>query len=165
MVWRIFNFTPPILQGLIALDVALIVVWLGWYKSILDRYNAACSIFAETFTPFLRDLTGRSRNVDLVIKENFSNQEVAWRNFMPYLSPRRRNRCEALWLKYENEYKQINKLERMLTIELPAAQGEEHRKKFQEYEVLCDRFKPQNERKKELYNTIGELLRITKRKL
>jgi hypothetical protein len=155
---NVFKFSGVAILGYLAGKLIEIIVQRN--RDDRQEFRSAYAEFSKYFTGTLQQLETGESTLNALILAEFSNQDLAMRDFIRHLSKARKNQFFAKWREYEGKYYEIKNLG-FAGICCAIAPSEEE---------LTGNVTPQDmerwelDRRKEIHKIIGEFLVIAEEK-
>ena len=161
MLNHFFNTYPQFIPLFIGIYLVIIGAFINSLLNLLrDRsqeYKTAYAKFAATFTDYLQALENREVTLNLLIVGDFSNHDLARRDFVRYLRGSRKRRFAHKWEQYKEKYDQVKNLGAMGMAIAIAPSGMDLKKTRPSPQQIIQW---EIDRREELYKIINELLKI-----
>ena len=138
-------------------------IWNSLNKAKRQEARTAYLKFRDAFTPFVRHLEMNDVNLNNLITDTFREHDDARRNYIWCLKLSVRERFDAKWKEYKEQYDQVGKLEELrIARDCSPFDNEKIATHKQMYDDLWEK---QDERRKNMPRIINELLDVAEIKL
>lgn len=137
----------------------LIEILIGNYRDKRQEYRSEYAKFASIFTPYLQQLEMGPATLNMLIVGEFSQHDLARRDFIRHLGWFRRRPFNRKWLEYLQKYyevKQLGPMAMAVAIAPPEIDLQKYRPTPE------DMIRWESDRRRELHRIITDLLRIAR---